>query len=834
MRRRAHGSGADAPRRNAAGAAALVVALWTCCSPVATLAQGGPRCWELPAGVTVDEAKRQANAFGYWYELYLTAEDLLKEIEKDAARGSVDRAEIDRAVSLLRVAVAERSASRIGERTAAGLVNYVPYFQLGVALAYRGDFAAARECLERDRVIVQRTPRLGDQFAAVEARIASGFERENFEQLVAGWRTWAGGEIVPCLSETGRRQASQIAETASSGAALDQVRTEFVQGVLAMARDESARLRGRLGEFGSAPWASAFSREALGIGPSACAEPEQSTTVDAAERAKRQLESCCRATEQAMRRAGKAACAELTRTRADIQAKHDTARQYAPGSTGTAPALPEGCSSAGDWDAWAFGKLWSEIDALAYPATSQTYQSERVAAATQLEQLQQGFKDTLAQARRSIVSASRACAGHLQLGESNNTLRALETRLDEALRDENLAPREDLRNVEQQVAEAWGALQSRAEQGVTRLVEQPDRVKAEDQAAFAALPAAWDGFRQDPSQAKLESLCAVASNARAAIARWGQRNLPQLQQRVSASRWLLRAAADRVPPDAADEFGCIQESLGDMPSRTVSGNVVAWVDRATEATSLAEACLTDYHERRRGWTDRIRRDLGEMTRTVGALPQSGVGPVDDRVADLRRELAEAEARLTGLDALLQFSDVADEAGLREQLGAAGLAVPSGRWEEVRNLGEGDFGEGLLAIRDEAVQGSLLDAVEVMSTRRPLVDRLGSYVALNGAFQRYATGDLDGAIESLRAVGDEATRKPNRGAAVQHAALAYFLHTKSMMLGARDGTEQVATMLLADAELEIKESLRLQQGFELPALLRRGVAFTEFFERVGSD
>ena len=782
----------------------------------------------------MDEAKRQAGAFGYWYELYLTAEDLLKEIEKDAARGSVDQADVDKAVTLLRVAVAERPASRIGERTAAGLVNYVPYFQLSVALAHKGDFAAAKECLDRDRVIAQRAPRLGGQFAAVEARIAGGFERQSFEQLVAGWRTWAGGEIGACLSDAARQQASQIAETASSGAAVDQVRTEFVRGVLAMARDESARLRGRLGEFESASWASAFSREALGIGSSACAEPEQGATVDAAERAKTQLESCCQATERAMRRAGRAACAELTRTRADIEAKQNTARQYAPGSTGTAPGLPGGCASAGDWDAWDFAKLWSEIDGLAYPATSQTYQSERVAAVTRLEQLQQGFKDTLDQARRSIVRASGNCAGHLQLGESNTTLRALETRIESALRDENLAPREDLRNVEQQVVEAGGALRSRAEQGVAKLVGQPDRVKAEDQAAFAALPAVWDGFRQDPSQAKLDSLCAVASNAREAITRWGQKNLPQLQQRLSASRWLLRAAADRVPPDAAEELGCIQERLGAMPSGTVSGNVVAWVDRATEATSLAEACLTDYHERRRSWTDRIRRDLGEMTRAVGALPQSGVSHVDDRAAGLQRELSKAEARLAGLDALLQSSDVADEASLRQQLGGAGLAIPDERWEQVRGLGEGDFGEGLMAIRDEAVHGSLLDAVEVMSRHRPLVDKLGSYVALNGAFQRYAAGDLDGAIASLRSFGDEAARAPDRGAAVRHAALAYFLHTKSMMLGARDGTEQVATMLLADAELEVRHSLRFQQGFELPALLRRGVAFTEFFERVGSD
>jgi hypothetical protein len=192
------------------------------------------------------------------------------------------------------------------------------------------------------------------------------------------------------------------------------------------------------------------------------------------------------------------------------------------------------------------------------------------------------------------------------------------------------------------------------------------------------------------------------------------------------------------------------------------------------------------------------------------------------------------ARLSGLEALLQSSDVADEASLREQLGAAGLAVPGGRWEEVRNLGESDLDEGLLAIRDEAVHGSLLDAVEVISRHRPLVDKLGSYVALNDAFKRYAAGDLDGAIASLRSTGDAAARAPDRGAAVRHAALAYFLHTKSMMLGAGEGTEQVVTMLLADAELEVRESLRLQQGFELPALLRRGVAFTEFFARVGSD
>jgi hypothetical protein len=811
-----------------------VAVIWVGCLPFASLAQDGRHCWELPAGVTPDDAKEAANAFGYWYEIYLTAEDLLKEIDKDAARGSVNPADVERAIALLRVAIDGRSASRIGERTAAGLVNYVPYFRLGEVLARKGDFAAAQECLERDRSIVQRAPRLGDEFAAIEATIANGFEKQGFEQSIAGWRAWASGEIGACLSESAQRQASQIAETAARGAAVDQVRTEFVGAVLAMVSEETARLRGRLGEFESAGWAPAFSGEALGIGTSACAEPGRGTTVDVAERAKSQLESCCEATERAMRHAGTAACAELTRTRADIRAKLAAARQYAPGSAGSEPALPDACSSPGDWNAWDFGRLWAEIDGLAYLATSESYQTVRVTAVTRLQELQQGFRDTLEQARGSIVRAGGTCAGHLQLGASNNTLGALETRIDSALRDENLAPREDLRDVERQVAEARGALRSRAEEGVAKLLGQPDRVQAEDPAAFAALRPAWEGFRQDPSQAKLDSLCAVASNARGAITRWGQDNLPQLQQRLSASRWLLRAAADRVPSGAAEELRCIRERLDTMPSQSVGGNAVAWVDRATEATSLAEACLTDYHEHHRSWTDRIRRDLAKMTRAVGALPQSGVSDLDDRAAGVQRDLAEAEARLDGLEALLQASAAADEAGLREQLGGAGLAVPGGRWDEVRNLGASDLDEGLMAIRDEAVHGPLLDAEEVMSRHRPLVEKLGSYLALNDAFRSYAAGDLDGAIVSLRSAGDVAARPPDRGAAVRHATLAYFLHTKSMMLGADEPETQVASMLLADAELEIRQSLRFEQGFELPALLRRGVAFAEFFETVGSE
>jgi hypothetical protein len=535
-----------------------------------------------------------------------------------------------------------------------------------------------------------------------------------------------------------------------------------------------------------------------------------------------------------MRRAGKAACAVLRQTRADIRTKHDTARQYDPGSTGSVPALPDACATAEDWDRRDFGTLWAAIDGLEFPATVRAYESERATAVARLEELQRGFRAALEQARASIVRAGRDCAGHLQLGESNDTLRALESRIDRALRDENLAPSDDLRDVEQQVVAARDALRTRADQGVTRLLGQPDAVQAEDRAAFARLGEAWSGFEQEPSQARLNSLCTVAADVRGAITAWGRNNLPQVQRRVAAIRWLLSAASERVPPGAGEALACIGERLESMPSRRVGANAVAWLDRATEATSLAEACLTDYHEWHERWTDGVRRDLAELSRMVSALPQSGVAPVDERTAALRQAVGDAEARLAGLDPLLQSSATDDVAALRERLGEAGLSVPDRRWREVEELGASDPREGLLAIRDEAVHEPLLEAARVVADHRPLVARLGSYVVLNGAFRRYATGDLDGAIESLRSAGSGTTESPDRGAAVRHAALAYFLHTKSTMLGAGGDGARVAGMLLADAEFEIRQALLCQQGFELPALLRRGAAFAEFFEEVSSE
>jgi hypothetical protein len=131
-----------------------------------------------------------------------------------------------------------------------------------------------------------------------------------------------------------------------------------------------------------------------------------------------------------------------------------------------------------------------------------------------------------------------------------------------------------------------------------------------------------------------------------------------------------------------------------------------------------------------------------------------------------------------------------------------------------------------------VDRTLGDVAAVVARHAPLADKLGSYVALSVAFEAYGTGDLDGAIESLRAAREAAGA--DRGAAIRHASLAYFLHTKWAMLGVDSREGPVASLLLADAEQEIRAALRVQQGFELPALLQRGAAFKSFFEGFSTE
>jgi hypothetical protein len=603
-----------------------------------------------------------------------------------------------------------------------------------------------------------------------------------------------------------------------------------LEGVITLVREEAVRLGDRLRDFESAGWASAFSGGAPGVGSSACREPGQATTLEAAERARQGLEACCDATERAMRGAGTAACSELTRVRAEIRRKQDTLRQYpsATASTASLPSLPPDCTGDSDWSTRDFGALWAAIDGLAYPETSRSFQSELDAAGSRLTVAQQGFKESLGDALGAIVRADRACAGHLQLGNSNDTLVTLETRINRALADENLAPSADLTGLEGQVEGARSTLQARADQGAERLFQNREIDPKIDQSAFADLPAARERFKSAPSQANLDSLCAAAAKAKGAVDGYWAENLPKLRERVSDARWLLRAAAAREATGPADGLPCIQEGLDALPARVTSGNSEA----ADNSVSIAQACLADYHTRWREWVSGIRQDLLKLAETAGSLPEDAQGPVASRVAAIRRDVADAGASLTAIATLLDTDSQIDEGALRREIGAANLNVPNERWTELGRLAGTETGEGLLAIRDEAVDGTLGDVVDVIAKHRPLADKLGSYVALSVAFEKYGTGDLDGAIESLRRVAP--ARASDRSAAIRHAALAYFLHTKSTMLGEDGSGGQVVALLLADAEQEIRAALRVQRGFELPALLQRGAAFKSFFEGFSSE
>jgi hypothetical protein len=180
--------------------------------------------------------------------------------------------------------------------------------------------------------------------------------------------------------------------------------------------------------------------------------------------------------------------------------------------------------------------------------------------------------------------------------------------------------------------------------------------------------------------------------------------------------------------------------------------------------------------------------------------------------------------------LLALPDNASEQSLRAELQQHGLAVPDERWNQLGRLaGQGiDTREELLIIRDEAI-GPRLAAVETeVLAWRPLVGKVRSYLALERAMENYGRGDVDAAILTLRR--DESS-EPAQGkaAAMVHAALSYFLHTKWQLLETRQGDGQVNTLLLDDARLEARAALEAQPEFQLPTFLVQSTNFKDFFD-----
>jgi len=805
----------------------VVICLLAIVGPPA-VAQSAERPWELPGDER--ELARQYRAPNYWFERYLRAYAIMaKQINQG---GAGDSEELDKAIALLRLAIVKRASASAVERhpTERTEFPYVPYFLLAMAFYGKNEFESASLCLQEAELqaAVQRTQHAED-FSTLQGNLSRRVELARLGGAARLLGQWQQGALGACLSDEGRQQAGQIQESFNTltqqNTPADQVRSRMATEIGDLVKSEASRMAAHIDKVRSAEWAQAFVSQPLQTS-GAC--DLASLRVDPAAMApvEQRLRDCCNEASQVLRFAGQQACATLSAKNREVQDRIETERRFGgdPGAAGQTPSVPAVCSST-SWDALEVDALSTTVDQIAFADSYRQLETSLSAVTARLAQKQDGLQRQLTASRQKIVTADRTCARDLGLGEANNRLGALRDRIDQATASQDPAAAAALSNIDTEIETARSALVTRAGEGAARLLGFRDQLDGIDTGSFSGLPGASDAFRQNPSQSTLDALCRSVAGVQVAINQWGQDNIPAFERGLARRRWHLEVAGQWQPVEESKRLGCVDESLAVYPGAYSRANSSAWVNQAQAALAQSTECLIDYREEHEGWTTALRRELDELVESAARLAQGGSL---QKIEEMNQSLGATKASLDAMESLLALPEGTSEQSLRTSLQETGLAVPDERWDQLGRLAVDDSREELLIIRDEAIGPRLAAAETELMVWRPLVGKVRSYLALDQAMQSYSRGDLDTAILALRR-GESSEPEQGKAAAMIHAALSYFLHTKWQLVETRQGDGRVSTFLLDDARLEARAALEVQPEFQLPTFLVQSTDFKEFFD-----
>jgi len=268
------------------------------------------------------------------------------------------------------------------------------------------------------------------------------------------------------------------------------------------------------------------------------------------------------------------------------------------------------------------------------------------------------------------------------------------------------------------------------------------------------------------------------------------------------------------------------------------------VGRARAARDAGQACLEDFdkavEQSRLSVSGRVRH-AREMLQSLGDSLTARASGGNTELASLRRKIDDGGRTLDALDTTLRTLSPLYESkpgsvcpDLKQVLGKAGLAsnVPPEAWAIVEGASPGDrqAEEACRTLRDAAVQPQLLAGSAALQKLEPDLRKLGPFAALSGALFAFAQGDLDGAILVLRrAQGTGEIPVKGSEAAIAHAALACFLHTKSIALSMESADKAISEALKQDAQREALLAHQAEPGFRLPDGLFRSQSFRDAFQ-----
>jgi hypothetical protein len=827
--------------------AALLLA--GCVSP-ALAQRTGPEPWQYPDRDSLETAQR--HHAGYWYENYEAAVDLA---------ASTRPRDLEEAIDKLRLAVAERETSSLREMHPRNRYSfeYMPYYYLALAYSKLQREDEALACLQREeRFGLAARSGVAREFSALQQRlqtIAAQRERrgtygELLDQATAV-QGWLGGEGGVSLTPDGRQRVERTGAAAdrlrqlSSGTVDPEQETaaydQLVEELLGLCRGELGSRRAQIDAHRAAAWREAFASQAALINAAACTMPGEGRDPRSIARARQAVELCNAQLLQATRRAGSWACEQLRSARRRVADGIAEQQRLSPGAAAAQPpSVPRACDT--DWAAADLAAASAALERIEFGRVHSDLLARAEAVESALDQTRGELRRTADAAIGGIPELPNACVTELGLAQVKRTLDSLREEARRALAPGG-SPAQ-LAGLEGRVGEALGTLSRAVGQGVERVLAERDGCEGVETGNLDALAAAYRTYQGGGPGAPMGELCRVVSLANRDIRTCWVNNTDAILAKITDYRWLLQAAEsnDALHDEGGAGNECLAAGLASLRASRPSRNLDAWVRESQEGMTAAEACLGARDQERRERVGefaqrltRIERTLGEAAGAEQAESNATARAIAERA---RRAHTEVTALRGALEAVLALVDERSSPGdadrMRQVLQENGLAagVPADWWAALERMdGTPDrAAHAWFLLGDRAAAGALSGAAGALDSWERLASVIGPYRALDRSYAAFEQGDLDGAILALRRVQSEGGLPGRgRGAAMAHAALAYFLFLKSQAEPESGDTDSLASLLRQNALHEAELAALAEREFRPPPALFESPAFRRFYD-----
>lgn len=816
--------------------------------PLAAAAAADP--WKF-AGAEQREAEKKYPD-QYWYVHYPKAVTLLKNPDGHA----------DEAIARLKLGIVSKPDSKPDAENPVTheAIPYFPYYHLALAFDRKGDYEAARRCLDRESPQIART-KLGSTFNELKGRVAALAEKEELVRQADKALSWEGGKDFG-LSPDGVAGLARVRvlkeKLGAPGADARAASQELTTAMLALFRNEVKKGASLLTRFSGEPWRAAFAGNPRLIDPSPCKEPPGEDGVNAVKAAGAAVEQCGRAVLLATRQAGGAECGRLAELRAGAERSARDLRAWVEQEGGAPPAaepladLPKICALK--WTEMTGSKAAESFDRLDAERTNvgQALEEKRRGIEAKLATMRDTLRKRLDEVLARLPGLPGDCVQTLQLGQTNAKVRAFRERLALAKVGDAGVPSKEILQADQQVQPLLDDLVARVRDGVQQL--QKNRAcPGVTTANLDRLSGGLEAYAKGRASSELESLCNVARGAAGDIQDCWKRNIPFVRASVDRNVTLAGAAHQALagigdsaaPKELVNRLASSLATLKAVQSKSPGADPATWVGQARSALETTQACLKDFHKASQEDWSRIAasvRDTRETLRLVSGLPpptdsgdrgRQSLDRLRQWIEEAGGRLAKMESKFAAVAPLYEAKGGPSGADVQRVLRGAGLGegVPQALWALLTMAapGGGQDQDVPLVVLDAALVPELSAAKVALEEWRPVIGKLGPLAVLNGAFLAFSDGDLDGAILSLRAAQSKGhLGERGKEAALAHAALSYFLFAKSAAVSARQGDDELIESLQHDVEQEACLAVRADTGFRLPEDLFRNQSFKKTF------